>query len=250
MAIFKSGNPALDKETFLGFEQVGNESDVMTLQGTVNKTALLLALVFASSLYPWKVLSETSDVHSMVTAFFISLFGAALIGFWIAHNKDHSALLAPLYAILEGFVLGVLSSLLEKQYHGIVFESLVLTFGITACLLVIYKFELIKPSENRTPIITSAMSGVALYYAVAVVMSFFGVNVPLINDNTFAGILFSLLVVVLASMNLVVDFDFIEDGVSRGCPKYMEWYGAFGIMVTIIWLYIEILRLLAKSRRR
>lgn len=250
MALFKSGNPALDKDTFLDVPGVGAGEPVMTLQGTVNKTAILLILVFISALYPWQLLSTSHDFHSMATGFWVSLLGAAVIGFWIAYNKEHSAILAPVYAILEGFVIGTLSAVMEIRYPGIVFESLVLTFSIANCMLIIYKFEWIKPTENVKLIIASATSGIAVYYLVSIALSFFGLNVPLVNDSGILGILFSLFVIVIASMNFVVDFDFIEDGVSRGAPKYMEWYGAFGIMVTFIWLYIEILRLLAKARRR
>ena len=250
MALFKSGNPALDKETFLGFAGAEDASQSMTLQGTVNKTAILLLLVLASALVPWQLHSKTHDFESMLTEFWLSLLGAALIGFWLAHNKDHAAFLAPLYAILEGFVLGILSALLEVRYQGIIIESLILTFGIAGSLLVMYTLEWIKPTENFKLIVASATAGIAVYYLISMVLQIFGMDVPLVNDNNFTGILFSLLVVVIASMNFVVDFDFIEEGVRQRCPKYMEWYGAFGIMVTIIWLYIEVLRLLAKSRRR
>lgn len=250
MALFKSGNPALDKETFHDFVTVEDSSQAMTLQGTVNKTGLLLLMLFASALFPWQVLSNTHDIAAMMPAFWVALLSAALVGFWIAHNKDYAGILGPVYAVLEGFVLGILSVIMEARFPGIVFESLVLTFGIAASLLVIYKLEWIKPSENFKLIISSATAGIAVYYLLSIALRFFGLNAPLINDNSLGGILFSLFVVALAAMNLVVDFDFIEDGVRRRCPKYMEWYGAFGIMVTIIWLYIEILRLLAKSRKR
>jgi len=250
MALFKSGNPALDKETFQEFAASEEATNSMTLQGTVNKTGILLLLVFVSALYPWQEISETHNYESLITAFWISLVGAAAIGFWIAHNKEHAGILAPIYAILEGFVLGELSALMNVRYPGIVFESLMLTFGIATSLLIIYKFEWIQPNENFKLIVSSATAGIVTYYIISLLLGFFGINAPLLNDSSVMGIIFSLFVVVIAAMNLVVDFDFIEDGVSRKCPKYMEWYGAFGIMVTIIWLYIEILRLLAKSRRR
>ncbi len=209
MALFKSGNPALDKETFLGFAAAEDSADVMTLQGTVNKTGILLFLVFASAIYPWQILSGSTNLGPIALGFWISLFSAALVGFWIAHNKDHAGILAPIYAILEGFVLGVLSAMMEIRYPGIVFESLVLTFGITICLLIIYKFEWIRPSENFKLIVSSATGGIAVYYLISIALRFFGLNAPLINDDSFFGILFTLFVVVIASMNLVVDFDFI-----------------------------------------
>ena len=250
MALFKSGNPALDKDTFLDVPAAAQDEKSMTLQGTVNKTAILLILVFASALYPWQILSGTHNFQAMRTGFWISFLGAGVIGFWIAHNKEHSGILAPVYAVLEGFLLGILSFLMEVRYQGIVFESLVLTFSIANFLLLIYKLEWIKPTENMKLIIASATGGIAVYYLVSIVLNAFGMNIPFIHDGGLWGILFSVFVVIIASMNFVVDFDFIESGVNQGAPKYMEWYGAFGIMVTIIWLYIEILRLLAKSRKR
>lgn len=139
---------------------------------------------------------------------------------------------------------------MELKFPGIVLQALLLTFGICAVLLIIYKLKIIQPTENFKLIVTSATAGLALYYLANLGLSFVGIELPYIHENTTGGIIFSLFAVILASMNLVVDFDFIEQGVESKIPKYMEWYGAFGLMVTIIWLYIEILRLLAKSRKR
>ena len=146
--------------------------------------------------------------------------------------------------------MGGLSAVFEDSYPGIAFEAMLLTFGILAVLLVVYTTRIVRPSENFKLVVVSATGGIALFYVVSFVLSFFGIQAPLINDNSWLGIGFSVVVVIIASLNLVVDFDFIEQGVAAQAPKYMEWYGAFGIVVTLIWLYVELLRLLSKLRSR
>ncbi|NLD94838.1 MAG: Bax inhibitor-1/YccA family protein, partial [Fibrobacter sp.] len=158
--------------------------------------------------------------------------------------------LAPVYAILEGLALGGLSAFMESVYPGIAIEALSLTFAIFLSLLLIYKFKIIRATENFKLIVASATAGVALYYVVSLVAGLFHVNLPLIHSSSAFGIGFSLFVVILAAANLVVDFDFIERGAENRVPKFMEWYGAFGLLVTLVWLYVEILRLLAKLRSR
>jgi uncharacterized YccA/Bax inhibitor family protein len=222
----------------------------MTLQGTVNKTTLLLLLVLGAALYTWNLFTLTNDFNAIIPYLLTGCLGGLEISFLIAFNKDWSPFLAPLYAVLQGLCFGGLSAAMNAKFPGIVLQSLLLTFGITFCLLVIYKLEIIKPTENFKLMMASATGGIAIYYLLSIGLSFAHIQVPLINDNTIGGIAFSLFVVVLAAMNLVVDFDFIEQGANRKVPKYMEWYGAFGLMVTILWLYIELLRLLAKSRSR
>lgn len=250
MALFKSGNPALDKETFSHCEKAIDESKVMTISGTVNKTAVLLLLTMISSYVTWQLFFSTYD-YELIRMFVIggSLIGLAL-AFFIAFNKDLAGYLSPLYAIFEGLALGGLSAIMENAFPGIVIQSLSLTFSIFLTLLIIYKLRLIKVTENFKLIVASATSGIALYYLASLGLRIFGVELPLIHENTTGGIVFSIFVVILASANLVVDFDFIEQGAENKVPKYMEWYGAFGLLVTVIWLYIEILRLLGKSRKR
>ncbi len=250
MALFKSGNPVLKENTFTALEAPVDAAERMTLQGTVNKTALLLAGVVIPAMFVWDMFFATQDFQSIAPYFYVGLLGGFVTALVIAFKKTLAPYLALVYAVLEGLALGGLSAIMENSYPGIVIEALVLTFGIFFCLLLIYKFEVIKATENFKLIVTSATGGIALYYLISLGLSMFGITVPLVNDNSVAGIIFSLFVVAIAAMNLVVDFDFIEQGVEKGAPKYMEWYGAFGLMVTLIWLYIEILRLLAKSRRR
>jgi uncharacterized YccA/Bax inhibitor family protein len=249
MALFKSGNPALDKETFKEIDKDESE-DVMTLQGTVNKTGLLLLAVIIPAIYTWHLFTETMDFNVIAPLFWTGTLCGLAVAFIIVFNKEWSPFLAPLYSIFQGICLGGLSAAINHKFPGIVLQALLLTFGICAVLLFIYKLKIIKPTENFKLIVSSATAGLALYYLASFGLSFAGIELPYIHENSIGGIIFSLFAVVLASMNLVVDFDFIEQGANSKVPKYMEWYGAFGLMVTIIWLYVEILRLLAKSRKR
>jgi len=250
MAIFKSGNPALKQEVFSGFAETADEQNVMTLQGTVNKTGLLLLTLFIPAMFVWDRFTVANDFSAVAPYLMIGVVGGFITGIVLVFNKHLAQYLAVLYAAFEGLVLGGLSAMMEAAYPGIVIEALLLTFGIFACLLLIYKMEIIKPSENFKLIVASATGGIAFYYLISMGASLFGMRLPLVNDSSVGGIIFSVVVVIVAAMNLVVDFDFIEQGAANKVPKFMEWYGAFGLMVTMIWLYIEILRLLAKTRRR
>jgi len=250
MALFKSGNPALSKDTFKDVEKTATGENVMTLQGTVNKTAILLLFVIVPAFFTWNLFTTTLDFDSIMPYFWTGTIGGLILSFVIVFNKDWSPVLAPIYSIFQGLCLGGLSAVINDQFPGIVMQALLLTFGICAIMLLIYKLKIIQPTENFKLIVASATGGLALYYVASLGLSFAGIELPFIHENNTGGIIFSLFVVVLASMNLVVDFDFIEQGAESNAPKYMEWYCAFGLMVTIIWLYVEILRLLAKSRKR
>lgn len=250
MALFKSGNPALNKDTFVECDRESDETNVMTINGTVNKTAFLLVLTIVSSYLTWRLFFTYYDFNLIRTITLVGSIVGLALAFFIAFNKDLAGFLSPLYAIFEGLALGGLSAVMENRFPGIVLESLFLTFSIFTVLLIIYKLRLIKVSENFKLIIASATGGIALYYLSSIILGFFNFNLPLIHENTTGGILFSIFVVALAAINLVVDFDFIEKGAENRVPKYMEWYGAFGLLVTVIWLYVEILRLLGKSRKR
>lgn len=238
----RSGNPVLNDKTF----DVGTRGseETMTLQGTVTKTWILLALVVGAGSYSW----------SNPTVFLGSLWVWALLGFAFAlvtcFKKNWSPMTAPMYAIVEGLLLGALSLVFEKRYPGIVIQSVSLTFGILAALLLAYKSKLIQVTQNFRLGMVAATGGIMIVYLVDLVLRFWGKSIPLIHESGPVGILFSLFVVVIASFNLVLDFDFIEKGSESGAPKYMEWFGAFGLIVTLIWLYLEILRLLGKSRSR
>ena len=167
-------------------------------------------------------------------------------------KKSWSPVTTPVYAALEGLALGGISFVFNSMYEGIVFQAVFLTLAILFTLLFAYKTKLIKPPENFKLGIVAATGGIFVVYMVGFIMSFFGSGLPVldIGNSSFMSIGFSLLVVIIASLNLVLDFDFIEQGAEQGAPKYMEWYAAFGLMITLVWLYIEILHLLAKLRGR
>lgn len=250
MALFKSGNPALGENTFTRAPHTVDESQRMTINGTVNKTAFLLLLILGAGALSWNWVMRSGNVD-MLRALLIGNFIVSVgIAVALIYKKEWAPYLAPVYAIVNGLALGGLSAIYNAAFDGIVAQALLLTLAILGALLLIYRAGLIKATENFKLIVASATAGIAIFYLISFGLSMFGVSVPLIHSNSGFGILFSLGVVVIASLNLVMDFDFIEQGEAQGAPKFMEWYGAFGLMVTLIWLYIEILRLLAKLQSR
>ena len=245
MAMMRSANPALNSKTFTSLPQVGVEP--MTLQGTVNKTALLLICVLATAAWTWSRANAGEQIGLPVL---IGAIGGFVVALVTVFKKEWSPVTAPIYALLEGLVIGGLSAMLEARFPGIAMQAAGLTLGTLLCLLLAYSSGIIRASENFKLGVVAATGGVALVYLVSMILGFFGNTIPYIHGNGAIGIGFSLVVVGIAAMNLVLDFDFIESGTQRGAPKYMEWYGAFGLMVTLIWLYIEMLRLLSKLRSR
>lgn len=238
------GNPTLSQSTFTEATRVA-PGEAMTVQGTVNKTAILLALTTAASAYAWK--NHGDSVNLWITGGAIGGFIMALITIF---KKEWAAVTAPVYAVFEGLFIGAISSLFELRYPGIVVQAVMLTFGTLAALLAAYTMGLIRASTGFRRGIFAATGGIALLYLVSMVLGFFHIQIPLIFGAGPVGILFSVAVVIIAALNLVIDFDFIESGAQQGVPKYFEWYGAFSLMVTLIWLYMEILRLLSKLNRR
>jgi uncharacterized YccA/Bax inhibitor family protein len=222
----------------------------MTIQGTVNKSFVLLVLVLLSATWTWKAYLTSHDPLAITPWLLIGGIGGFIIALITIFKKAWSPVTAPMYALLEGLVLGGISSVFEAQYPGIVIQAVGLTFGTLFCLLVAYKTGLIRATENFKLGVVAATGGIALFYIVTMVLGFFNIRIPYIHESGFIGIGFSLFVVVIAALNLVLDFDFIEQGAAQNAPKYMEWYGAFGLMITLIWLYLEILRLLGKVRGR
>ena len=240
--MMRSGNPALNKKTF---ENLTNTSGgVMTLDGAVNKTAISLLLLMCAAYYTY----SNGDL-SLIWPGFIGGFIVAMITIF---KKEWSPVTVPVYAVLEGLALGGISSVYAHEYTGIVQQAIFLTFGIFATLLFAYKTKVIKPTENFKLGVFAATGGIAIVYLASFIMSMFGSGMSIMSpdNSSWMSIGFSLFVVVIASLNLVMDFDYIEDAVDNGAPKYMEWYGAFGLLVTLIWLYLEILRLLSKLNSR
>ncbi len=243
--MFRSGNPTLREDTFRGLPRALGET--MTLQGTVNKTGLSLLILLAAASFTWRQVTPDEPLSPLL---WLGLLGGLLVALVTAFKPAFAPVTTPIYAALEGLFLGGISGLYELRYPGIVMNAVGLTFGCLAALLAAYSSGLVRPSENFKLGIVAATGGIALLYMVSIGLGFFGKSIPFIHESGPLGIAFSVFVVGLAALNLVLDFDFIEDGERRGAPKYMEWYGAFGLLVTLVWLYLEILRLLAKLQNR
>jgi uncharacterized YccA/Bax inhibitor family protein len=245
MAAFRSGNPALTAATFDSLVGVGG--DRMTLAGTANKTGLALLIVIATAALTWnRFLGPEAEMPLL----WVGVVGGAVVALVTVFKKDLAPITTPVYAVLQGLALGTISLFYETAFPGIVINAVGLTFGTLAALLLAYRSGLIRATENFKLGVVAATGGIALLYLVSFGMALFGRSIPFIHDSGPIGIGFSVFVVGIAALNLVLDFDFIEKGVERGVPRYMEWYGAFGLLVTLIWLYLELLRLLAKLRRR
>jgi uncharacterized YccA/Bax inhibitor family protein len=255
MALFKTSNPALGENTFrdLSGAQYGgviDETTRMTLNGTVNKTGILLVCALATAAYTWHNFLQSRDPADIMPSMLIGGIGGLIFAIVTIFKKEWSPVTAPIYALLEGLILGGLSALLELRFPGIAMQAVALTFGTLFVLLLAYRSGLIRVTQKFRLGIIAATGGIFVFYMLEMLLGFFGVHFTSINGSGFIGIGFSLIVVAVAALNLVLDFDFIEQGVHYGAPKYMEWYGAFGIMVTLVWLYLEILRLLSKMRSR
>ena len=248
MNITRSSNPVLGDNTFKGADFARQADSSMTIQGTVNKSFLLVALVVLGASYTWKLMAEQS------TSLMVFMIGGAIGGLITAlitvFKKTWAPYTAPLYAILQGLFLGGVSAMFNASYPGIVLQAVALTFGTLFALLFAYKSGLIKVTENFRLGVLAATGGIAIAYLLSFVLGMFGVNIGFMHSNGPVGIIISLVIVVVASLNLVLDFDFIEKGAEQGAPKYMEWYASFGLMVTLIWLYLEMLRLLSKLSSR
>src|SRR3984885_12461340 len=248
MALMKTSNPALNVNSCRVDQAVSGEA--MTLTGTINKTGVLLICVVATAAWSWSRFfhDPTSDAVSPLLG--IGLVGGFVVAMVTIFKKEWSPITAPLYALLEGLALGGISAMFERRYHGIAIQAVGLTFGTLFVLLMAYQSGVIRVTEKFKLGVVAATGGIAVFYLAQFFLGFFCFHFAALNGSGLLGIGFSVVVVIVAALNLVLDFDFIESGVSAGAPKYMEWYGAFGLIVTLIWLYFEILRLLSKLRSR
>ena len=249
----RSGNPALKDNTFLDLNSgtvVQGAGTAMTLNGTVNKTALLLVLTLAGALYTWSLFFASNGTANLTPYILVGALGGFVVALITIFKKTWAPVTAPLYAGLQGVFIGAVSAMFELKFPGIVMQAVGLTFGTLAALLMAYRSGLIKATENFKLGVVAATGGIAILYLVNIAMGLFGTSMPFIHDSGWLGIAFSGFVVVIAALNLVMDFDFIEQGVEHGAPKYMEWFAAFGLLVTLVWLYLEILRLLSKLQSR
>jgi uncharacterized YccA/Bax inhibitor family protein len=246
--MLRSGNPSLNSKVFENLERPKNGSllrdDVMTIQGTVDKTGISLALLVFSGYFAY--------VPNGLMYMIIGGLGGFIVALVTIYKKTWAPITVPLYAMLEGLLLGSISYMYGQMFEGIVLNAIILTVSILVSLLLVYKSGYIKVTENFKLGVFAATGGIFLVYLFSFFASFFGVNFSFLNptNGSLMSIGISLFIVIIASLNLVMDFDFIEEGAEKGAPKYMEWYGAFGLLVTLVWLYLEILRLLAKLNSR
>jgi uncharacterized YccA/Bax inhibitor family protein len=242
MALMKTSNPALSSKTFtdLASGQYGGAIDAanrMTLSGTVNKTGVLLICAIATAAWTWRLFLLSRDMTEVMPLMIVGLIGGLVFSMVTIFKKEWSPVTGPIYALMEGLVLGGLSAVFDLRYPGIGIQAVSLTFGTLFVLLLAYSSGMIKVTQKFRLGVVAATGGIFLFYMLQMLLGIIGIG-------------FSLIVVAVAALNLVLDFDFIEQGVQVGAPKYMEWYGAFGIMVTLVWLYLEILRLLSRLRSR
>jgi uncharacterized YccA/Bax inhibitor family protein len=258
---FKSSNPALSSKSFGGFvgargggparsTSASQDTGAMTMQGTVDKTAILLAVVIFTAIWPWRLFFESRNPELLLPWLGIGAIGGFIVAMLTIFKKTWAPATAPIYAACEGLVLGSTSALFELRYPGIVLRAVALTFGVLLTLLVAYRSGAIRATPGFRRGVIAATGAIVLVYLGSFVLGLFGVNLGFLNSSGPLGIGISLVVVGIAALNLVLDFDFIEQGAKAGAPKYMEWYGAFGLLVTLVWLYLEILRLLSKLNDR
>ena len=251
--LMRTSNPALGDKTFRGLPSgygIGDISSRMTLNGTINKTGILLVCAIATAGWTWMQFMASGTPATVMPMMLLGLIGGFVMALVTIFKKEWAPVTAPAYALLEGLVLGGLSAVFEARFPGIAFEAVGLTFGTLFAMLFIYRTGIIKVTDKFRMGVFAATGAIALFYLLQMILGFFHFQFTSVNGSGIIGIGFSLLVVGIAALNLVLDFDFIEKGVQYGAPKYMEWYGAFGLMVTLVWLYLEMLRLLSKLQSR
>jgi uncharacterized YccA/Bax inhibitor family protein len=241
----RTSNPALNDSTFENLVVTGEET--MTIKGTVNKSFMLIALVISTAFLSWDFAVQSGNG-------IVFTIGAAILAFILGlittFKPTWSPYTAPAYALFEGVFLGAISGFFDSMYPGVAIQAVLLTCGTFICLLLAYRSGLIKATENFKLGVVAATGAIGLIYLASMILGMFHIQIPMIHDNGIVGIGFSVIVVVIAALNLVLDFDFIEQGEAKGAPKYMEWYASFGLLVTLVWLYIEILKLLVKLSSR
>jgi uncharacterized YccA/Bax inhibitor family protein len=244
--IERSSNPMFSEKIFAN-QQAFTDSQLMTVQGTVNKTFILFALLMFPALYVWNIAFSGGSVLPFVIGGAVVGLISALVAIFKPATSPYTA---PIYAVGEGLLLGGISAMFESLYNGIVFQAVSLTFGTLFIMLFAYKAGYIKVTEKFRAGVIAATGGIAFVYFISWIMGMFGVHLPMIHEGGMIGIGFSLLVIVVASLNLVLDFDFIETSARQGAPKFMEWFAGMGLLMTLIWLYLEFLRLLSKLNRQ
>ncbi|TDN96230.1 Bax inhibitor-1/YccA family protein [Sunxiuqinia elliptica] len=256
MNLTKSSNPVLGQSAFSKV-QAGTQADVMTVEGAVNKTGLMFLILAFAAAFTWRKFFGVFDYGSPEGAFSSVapwVIGGGIGGFIVAmvtvFSPRYSNITAPIYAVLEGLFLGGISAFFEAQYPGLVMRAVALTFGVFFIMLFMFRSGKIRATGKFRMAVLAATGGIALVYFISFIAGLFGASFGFLHGNSLISIGFSLVVVGIAALNLILDFDFIQRGADSRAPKIMEWYGAFGLMVTLVWLYIEILRLLSKVASR
>jgi uncharacterized YccA/Bax inhibitor family protein len=242
----RTTNPVLNAKTFADVQRLEG-APVMTIEGTVNRTAFLLLILVATATWTWMEAFIGAPINGYL---WTGLLGGLGVGLVTVFAPGLARFTAPAYAALEGLFLGGISAIYEARFPGIVIQAVALTFGVLIALLFVYRLRIIPVTQNFKLGVCAATGGIFVFYLVAIGLSFAGIQIGMLHQGTWLGIGFSLFVITVAALNLVLDFDFIEQGVEHGAPKHMEWYAAFGLVVTLVWLYIAILRLLSKLRSR
>jgi uncharacterized YccA/Bax inhibitor family protein len=248
LPVSRSGNPGLNDKTFSSQPRPLASGERMTLQGSINKSFLLLVVLLAGALWPWSQYLSSGDASVVGSSILIGALGGFVLALVISFKATLAPYLAIPYAALEGLAMGGISALLERRYPGIAIQAVGLTFAVLAVMLAAYSMRLIRVTQQLRSIIIGATGAIALLYLISMVLGLFHVTVPVLNEASPLGIIISLVICGVAAFNLLLDFDLIESGVAQGAPRYMEWYSAFGLLVTLVWLYMEILRLLSKVR--
>lgn len=254
MAIFKSGNPTLTEKMFdKSYEMAAGNMGTMTVRGSINKFGFMMLMLIAGAAYNWNLYEQLKQ-NTMMTLMWVGIIGGLISALAITFKPNWAPFLAPLYALLEGLFIGAISAIMNaafaESYPGLIMQAVGLTFGVALAMFLLYNFRVINATERFKSIVFTATLGIGIFYLITMVLRLFGVNVSFMYDSSLLSIGISLFVVAIAALNLIMDFDMIEQGAERGAPKFMEWYGAFGLMVTIVWLYIEMLKLLSKLSSR
>ena len=250
MALFESGNPTLSQKFFDRSRAIEAEQQgVMSVRGTMNKFGFVLLMLLGGAAYNWH-LYETYNQSTMNILMMAGIFGGFICAIVISFKPNWAPYITPLYGILEGLFIGGISAILnnafKEKYPGLIMQAVGLTFGVAFSMFILYNFRIIKATQKLKSMIMTATLGVGIFYLITIVMSWFHISMPFMYDGSTLGIGISLVIVAIAAMNLILDFDLIEQGAETGAPKFMEWYGAFALMVTMVWLYIEILKLLTR----
>lgn len=250
MAIFKSGNPTLTEKMFdKSLHETAGAFGVMSVRGTMNKFGFLLIMMMSSAIYTWHLIAQ--DNAGIASTFMIAgAIGGFVLALIMMFKPNWAGYIAPGYAILEGFFIGGISAFFNAvfaaKYPNLILNAVGLTLGVALAMFLLYNFRIIKVTDRFKSIIVSATMGIAIFYFIVWILGMFGVNMGFAFDSSPLSIGISLFIVAIAALNLLLDFDMIEKGAEAGAPKFMEWYSAFGLLVTLVWLYLEILKLLSK----